>query len=143
MSKSRPLSVTIIAWLFILAGGWSVWTMVSGFWQHQPTLNSGFLFIFLGQGLRDLRPVALSWAWVLIVLSWIFLVIAVICGLCGIGTMRIGQEAVAGGQRISSLLGLAFVYGALLAWMTRVLTRKEVKVLFQYHGQPEDSERKK
>jgi hypothetical protein len=131
MSKVRPLSLTIIAWLFIIVGMLSAWDVISGLWQHQLSLNLGVLFIFLGYGLLKLRPAAHSWALAMVVLGWILLAVAIICCFFGSGTVRIGHQEMTGGYRFLVLVCLGLIDGTVLTWMTRVLTRRDVEELFQ------------
>ena len=44
------------------------------------------------------------------------------------------REQVAGAERYLVLTGVAVLYGAVLAWMTRVLTRSDVEELFHSHA---------
>jgi hypothetical protein len=133
MSKIRPLSITILAWVFIIAGAYSIWDVVSGLWQHRLPLNFGVLFVFLGRGLLRLRPAALSWALALTVLGWICLAVAFICLLCGLGDVRFGHEIVTGARRLFIVIGGAVIYGAFLTWVTRVVTRRDIVDLFHDH----------
>jgi len=133
MSKIRPLSITILAWLFIIAGSFSIWDVVSGLWQHRLSLNFGVLFVFLGRGLLRLRPAALSWALAITVLGWVCLAVALICVLCGLGDVRFGPEIITGARRLLIVIGGAVIYGAFLTWVTRVVTRRDIVDLFHDH----------
>ena len=135
MTKVRPSSLTIVAWLFIISGGFSAYDIISGLWQQRVSLNFGVLFIFIGGGLLKLRPAAHSWALAMVVLAWFILAVAVICSFCGLGTVRIGHEEVTGGHRYLAIIGIAVLFGTLLAWMSRVLTSRDVVELFHW---PED-----
>lgn len=132
MNTKRPLPLTIVAWLFIIAGIFSAWEMVSGLWQGRLSLNLGVLFIFLGRGLLRLRPAAHTWALGVVVLGWLLLVVVVITGgIFNYGVVRFGDTIVTGWQRLLTLLGFVVIYGALLAWVTRVLVRHQD--LFRKH----------
>jgi len=131
MSKTRPLSITIIAWLFLIVGLLSAWDVIYSLYHHRFSLNLGVLFIFLGHGLLRLRPNALSWALAMTLLGWGGFVLFAILVLCGRGEVRIHQEAVTGGMRWLLLSVVIILQAALLTWMTRVLTCKETEDLFR------------
>src|SRR5579859_1258077 len=107
MTRNRPFSITIIAWFFIISGIFAAWDMISGFWEHRPSLNLGVLFIFLGNGLLTLRPAPLSWALAVVVLGWIFLAVAIVCGVCGVYVVHMNGEEVKGGLRWLVLIAFA------------------------------------
>ena len=131
MTPKRPLALTIIAWLFIIAGVFSAWDLVSHIWQGHLSLNLGVLFIFLGRGLLRLRPVARDWALGVVVLGWIVLAVVVVTtGVFGAGEVRFWDVVVTGWRRVLAVFGFSIIWGALLAWMTRVLLRQGVKDLF-------------
>lgn len=125
----RPVSITIIAWLFIIVGLLSAWDIISGFWEKRISLNFGVLFIFLGRGLLRLQPAALTWALAITFLGWIGLAVFMIISL--FGEVRFGNEVLTGAPRLFVLLGFAIIYGAILTWMTVVLRRKEIEDLFR------------
>lgn len=133
MKRTRPLSLTIIAWLFIIVGLLSAWDVISGFWQHRLSLNLGVLCIFLGRGLLQFRPAALSWAVFLTVLGLFSLAAFLIIGFFSSGEVRLWNEVFTGRQRVLVIVSFAAIYATLLAWMIRVLTRRDVKELFQSH----------
>jgi hypothetical protein len=132
MNTKRPLPLSIVAWLFIIAGVFSVWDLASQLWYGWFSLNTGVLFIFLGRGLLRLRPAAHTWALVVVVLGWVLLAVVIIaCGIFDSGVVRFGDTVVTGWQRQLTLLGIVTIYGALLAWVTRILLRDEIEDMFR------------
>ena len=144
MNPQRPLSLTIIAWLFIIVGLFSVLDIISGLWQQHFTLNLGVVSIFIGRGLLKLRPAALSWALGLSVLGLLSVAIAFIVALFGGGVVHFGHQILTGGWRLLAIFGSCGIYGTLFMWMVWVLRRPDVEALFQnpseYRSRENDGE---
>jgi len=129
MNPSRPLSLTLVAWIFILLAASSAWQIISQLCHGRLFLNFGVLFVFIGRGLLQLRPRARDWALAIVFLFWFVLVLCLFFGLFGASVFWSGKAAT-GWEKAGILLGSGLFYGSILAWMTRVLTRQDIVDLF-------------
>ncbi len=111
--KNIPVSLKVVAWLFIIWGIYSVIRVVVVFNHGAIYVNLGVLGLFIGPGLLKLRP---AWRTCALVFLWIGLIaisIAILASLSRPGT-----------------LVLCVVYFLLVLWQYSVLTRPEIRALF-------------
>lgn len=130
-SAAVPRDLRIVALLFLLSGINSALTMVVGFMTGQIRLEFGFISIFAFFGLlhlsRGWRLYALFMIWWGIVISPVIIILGLTTNLCtfNIFTLPVTQ--------IPPLVGamVSLVIFFLLLWQLKVLTRREIKALFQ------------
>ncbi len=129
--RSLPVSLIIVAILFILEGVSSVIEMLMALSQGGIYIDFGVVAIFIGWGLLRLRP---GWRTFALVLIWIGMVLApifaVLClALPGPATFSLfGIEATELSKEVACLIAL-FIF-ALIIWQYKVLTRPDIRRLF-------------
>ena len=131
-----PRSLKVVAWVFVAFGVLAVIDLVTSLMSGNISLNFGVLWIFVGRGLLRVSP---GWRTCGLVLLWLGMAasaLLVVIAASGGGTVTVfgvrlrGDEARVGGV----LLGLAFL--GLQMWLYRVLTRPDVRRLFQMREWP-------
>jgi hypothetical protein len=133
--QSVPLSLKIVAALFVLGGISSIIEVITSLTQGTLNLNFGVLGLFIGIGLlrlsRPWRTCALVFLWIAMIgipLIAIFFMIA----SGPLDFTLFGQKV---GQASKGLgILLAIVVFALAVWQYWVLTRPEVRKLFRVPG---------
>jgi hypothetical protein len=126
----RPLSLTVTAWVFIIAGLLCAWDMIEEFGRSRFSLHAGIALSPIGVGLLKLRPMARKFALLCIVLGWGLLGYAVVIALLG-GELHVAGVIITGWRRDVALVGICNALGVILAWVTWVLLRRETRTLFQ------------
>ena len=132
---SIPLSLRAVAYLFILGGLGSLAALVISVLTLRPTLDFGFLGIFVGMGLLKLRPVWRTCALIFSSLSLIGgLIFVVLIALNVEGSLALlGRNIDVSWEepmiRTISLIGLGLL-SLIPIWQLRVLTRANVRALF-------------
>jgi hypothetical protein len=129
-----PLSLKIVAWLFIVWGSLAAIEVVLSLVRGKLFLNFNVVGIFVGRGLLELRP---GWRTCALVILWIFAIpfvaLAVRAGL-GFGVVPVkwlyteSLPAMIQSRELGvaiCLLPIGFIY-----WQYRVLTRPDVRHLF-------------
>ena len=124
-----PISLKIVAYLFILTGVGAIIEMISALFHNRISLNFSALEIFVGLGLLRLNPCSWTWARFLTVLGLVFGVILGFIFLFTPGSLRL--FGVPFGQAPPGLgVVISLVVLALLAWQLRVLNGDAVRRLF-------------
>lgn len=75
---TRPRSLTILAWIFIVCGASAVWKMVDDLLSDSLSINLAFLMIPVGFGLLKGRASSVKWAKI-----WVGLFAALVVVLTG------------------------------------------------------------
>jgi hypothetical protein len=133
--RGVPISLKVVAGLFILSGVLSLIDVIVSLFQGGINLNLGVLGLFIGAGLLRLSPTWRGWA---LVFTWIEIIGAPIIGvlflvLPGPLNYRLwGQPA--GNAPKAAGVALALVVFLIALWQLRVLTRPGVRALFQQRG---------
>ena len=136
--RSVPTSLKVVAVLFILSGVASLVDVILSLFQGTLNFNLGVLGLFIGMGLLRLNPTWRVWA---LVFTWIAIIGAPIIGLLFLflpGPLNFtlfgqpaGQAPKAAGVAVAAVIFLVAL------WQLRVLTRPDVRELFQRRkGQP-------
>jgi cytochrome c oxidase subunit IV len=130
--KSAPLSLKIVAALFILSGISSIIEVIISLIQGRLSFNFGVLGVVIGIGLlhfsRTWRICALIFIW--IALICLPLVALVFMFLAGSVNYIIFWQNVGPGSRAIGVALAALMFGVAL-WQYRVLTRPDIRRLFR------------
>lgn len=128
----RPLSLLLVAVIFILAGLGALWEMVSALFGSAVDINFGVLALFAGIGLLRLRPrwriCALVFVWFLFAVV-LFLVGALIFAPDSVELTLFGMQSTGAQSPLVAWLSMA-LFGAFVSWIYHVLTRHDVRRLF-------------
>ena len=132
MNQSIPISLKIVAWLFIISGVSAAIEIVVSLMNNHINLNFGVLGIFIGIGLFNLRDgwriCGLVFIWIAIILMPIvFLIMLFSSGPLDFSVF--GQKVGHVGKGVIIIPGLLFY--ALILWERWVLSRSDIKGLFQ------------
>ncbi|GIW29989.1 MAG: hypothetical protein KatS3mg071_0163 [Meiothermus sp.] len=126
-----PIELKIVAALFIVSGVFSALDIVFSLFRGSLNLDLGVLFIFVGLGLLRLQPLwhtlALLFTGLTLVGILVFL-IWVILDSRPPSLEVFGQTVNHSAREVALVLGA--LYFALEAWKLYVLTRRDVKQLF-------------
>lgn len=129
---TRPLSLTFVSVLFILAGAYAALNIVADFIRGSININLAVICLFIGFGLLRLHP---GWRICALVFLWFFFLSAVLAaGIDVFGDSA--QVALFELELTRTELRLVAIVvdgllAALLCWMYRVLVRQDVKYLFE------------
>jgi hypothetical protein len=130
-SASLPISLKIVAVLFILGGISSMVDIIIALLNHTISLNVGILGLFIGGGLLRLSR---GWRTCGLVFLWIAIVLCPIIVAAFILVSRLPEVTVLGQHTgtISMEIALAFaaIAYALVLWQYHVLTRPDIRRLF-------------
>ncbi|MFH5802851.1 hypothetical protein [Alienimonas sp. DA493] len=134
MTDVRPLptALKVVAWLFIITGALAAWDVLAALLNGRISLNFGVLGLFIGPGLLRLSS---GWRTCGLVLLWIEMILiplAILALVASGGPLDVTLSGEPAGEA-PLLVGLGVV-GALLAlvvWEYRVLTRPDVRRLFE------------
>ena len=126
-----PVSLTIVAILFILGGVSAVIEVALALMQGRININFGLLGLFIGPGLLALRP---GWRICALVFTWIALIAIPIVAIIMLAYSGPFHWTVFG-QRIGrapKAAGIVVVIGvfSLALWQYHVLMRADVRALF-------------
>jgi len=129
--KSIPVSLTVVALLFILGGISAVIEIVVSLMHNHLNINFGVLGLFIGPGLLRLSR---GWRTCALVFTWIALIGVPIIALLFIAArgpldFKIFGQVVGQTSKALGLLvaGVVFI---IAVWQYWVLTRSDVKELF-------------
>ena len=133
-NQSAPISLRIVAALFILGGISSIIDVIVSLAQRTLPLNFGVLGLFVGIGLlrfsRAWRTCALVFLWLaFIVLPLVALVFLFVAGSVN---YTIFWQKIGSGSRAIGVALAALVFAVAL-WQYRVLTRPDIRKLFGLH----------
>lgn len=126
-----PLSLRIVAILFILAGVHSVIQVIVDLIHSKVSINLGVLGLFIGPGLLALRP---GWRTCALVFIWIAMIgipISTVLMLSSSAPLTVsvfGQKLGHAPRELGIVAALAFF--SLSVWQYRVLTEPSVRKLF-------------
>lgn len=132
MKSPLPLSLRIVAGLFILSGISNIIEVFVAFMHGNVNLNFGVLNLFVGLGLLKLSP---GWRTCGLVFLWLGLIfgpIILIAMLASSGPLDFnlfGRKIGNASKAAVLLIGIPFY--AVLIWQYRVLVRADIKALFQ------------
>ena len=131
LRRSLPLSLKVVAILFILGGISSGIEVVVSMMRGNININFGVLGFFIGIGLLRLRR---GWRTCALVFTWIGLIAAPIIGLLFLSHSGpldfsiLGQKV--GHASKESGVAVVLVFFIYTIWQYRVLTRRDVRLLF-------------
>lgn len=131
----NPTPLRIVAGLFIFSGICAIIEIVVGLLHSHVDLNFGVLCLWIGPGLlrhnRTWRTWALVFLWFGLILLPVFCLFAL-----GRGALDLKFFGVIVGK-VSPLLGIAFAVPlyCLILWQYRVLTRPDIRALFQRNSE--------
>ena len=125
-----PLSLKVVAVLFIISGIFSVIDIVVALMDDRININFGVLGLFVGPGLLRLRR---GWRTCGLVFLWIGFIVAPIVFVIGLSGKQ--ADLALFGQKISQIPGwwgsvVAIPCFLLILWMYCVLTRPDIRRLF-------------
>lgn len=131
MKRSLPLALRVVAFLFILGGISAVMEVITSIINNRLNINFGVLGIFIGLGLFRLRQ---GWRTCALVFTWMSLIMCPIIGFVFLGHSGpldftiFGQKAGYAPKEFGVvMIVVLFVY---TFWQYRVLTRRDVRLLF-------------
>jgi hypothetical protein len=134
-SSRRPWPLIIVAVMFILTGCVAAWDIGSNFQNHVYSANISLLGLSVGIGLLRLRP---RWRVAALIMIWMPFILGACLGIAALfGQFTISSHATFFGFKLTGLprflatIAACTLIPILLVWMSRVLTRSEVKALFQ------------
>ncbi len=133
MDENRriPVSLTVVAVLFILGGIHAVIEVVVSLAHGEININFGVLGLFIGPGLLALRR---GWRTCALVFLWIAMI-----GIPIVAILMLGHSGPLDfnvfGQKVGHApkelgLAIAVIVFLLCFWQYRVLTRRDVRRLF-------------
>jgi hypothetical protein len=128
--SSPPPALRAVAVIFVVFGVLALVDVVSGLFTGRLSLNFGILDIFVGRGILRLKP---GWRTCGLAFLWIGMIAAGLMTVMALGGAKIrfaglrlhGDSAVV----LAAASGIAFF--ALNVWQYRVLTRPDVRRLFE------------
>ena len=129
--QSAPLSLKIVAALFILSGISSIIEVIISLTQGRLSFNFGVLGVVIGIGLlrfsRTWRTCALIFIWIALIclplVALVFLFLA-----ASVNYIIFWQQVGPGSRAIA--VALAALLFAVTVWQYRVLTRPDIRKLF-------------
>jgi hypothetical protein len=128
----------LVAVLFIVPGCIAAWDIGSGLHTQSFRLNLCILGLSVGIGLLRLRS---QWRVVALIMIWVPFILGACLGIVALfGQFTIPSHAKFFGYELTGISRLVATIVActlipiLLVWMSRVLTRSDVKALFQGRG---------
>ena len=129
--RKIPLSLKIVAILFILGGITATIEMLVALTHNRISFNFGVLGFFIGPGLLALRP---GWRTCALVFIWIGLIIAPLFILLMLGHSGAVDFKVLGAKIGHVPRGIALMMAIIefliCFWQYRVLTHPDIRVLF-------------
>ena len=135
-SMKRPISLIIIAVIFLLSGSFLTWNALSiVIKQHFLPLFelSGLLLLLVGSGLLRLKRGWRICALALIALCVVGLSIVVVSTIVEPNKMAtfVGTHALGASEHPALFITISVVYGSICGWMYYVLSRKDIRELFR------------
>jgi hypothetical protein len=134
-SSRRPWSLIVVAVLFILTGCVAAWDIGSNIHNHVYSADISLLGLSVGIGLLRLRP---RWRVAALIMIWMPFILGACLGIAALfGQFTIQSHAtffgigLTGVHRFLATIAACTLIPILLVWMSQVLTRSEVKALFQ------------
>jgi hypothetical protein len=131
MKQNIPVSLKIVAWLFIITGIFAGINILGSLTSDRPVANLVVIHLFAGVGLLKLRA---DWRTYSLVVIWLSLINTlqafdeVLSATVPIDFVLFGRKVGDFSKPISLIFGAAIFI--LLIWAYRVLTRPDVKELF-------------
>jgi len=137
-TKPVPISLKIVAWLFIFFGVCSVIEIIVSLLHNNININLGVLGLFIGPGLlrlsRGWRTCALVFIWIALIGLPVFALLALTAR--GPADLKLFGQLIGHAPKELALVGTAVLF-LLALWEYRVLTRPDVRGLFGLvPGQP-------
>lgn len=135
-ANENPTAIRVVAGLFVFSGICAVIEVVVSLFHSHLNLNFGVLSLWIGPGLlrhnRTWRTWALVFLWIGLIALPIFCLLAL-----GRGTLDFKFFGIPLGQ-IPTAVGLVFAIPIflLIFWQYRVLTRPDIRALFEGSSEP-------
>ena len=125
----RPLSITVIGWVFLLLGILAAIEIILAFAEHRISLNYGVFLGFVGYGLLKLKASSRRWAirWAIFGYAFFFLLLVLL--LSG-QTKLNGQPVTEFSQYAAGVLLIVGFY-ALMGWAHSILRQPDIISLFE------------
>jgi hypothetical protein len=131
VTRSLPLALKIVAFLFILGGISAAIEVIASLMNNRININFGVLGIFIGFGLLRLSQ---GWRTCALVFTWLGLIAIPIIGFLFLGHSGPLDFSVFG-QKVGHVskelgVGMVVVIFVYTVWQYRILTRADVRCLF-------------
>ena len=134
--QNIPLSLKIVAWLFIISGILACIEVIATLMKGHINLNLGVIGLFIGYGLlklsRGWRTCALVYLWISLICIPAISILYITQPSSGFNVRILGQSLV---RNTYIILFFDVVIILLLLWIYRILTRAEIKSLFGINNQ--------
>jgi hypothetical protein len=134
MNKGQhiPVSLKVVAILFILGGIYAVIDIIVAIAYSRIGINFNVLGLFIGPGLLALRP---GWRKCALFFIWFAIIVIPIIGLLSITVrgpldLKIFGQVIGHTTKSFGLLIVGIIFAVAL-WQYHVLTRPDIKDLFQ------------
>lgn len=131
MEQNIPVSLKIVAWLYIITGISAGIDIMGSLTSDRPVANLVVIHFFAGVGLLKLRA---DWRTYSLVVIWLSL-INTLQAFCEMLSATVSIDFVLFGKKVGNFSKpTSLIFGAaiftLIIWVYRVLTRPDVKELF-------------
>ena len=140
----RPISLLIIAILFIIGGGLAGWEIVHSLMHDRISPNLAVCLLFVGVGLLKLKASSRRWAIAWIVLGYILCAILLygyfLFGHFNAVSVIVGENEIKGPLRFLLGSSLPLIFAMILIWMHRTLRRPDIVALFQETEIPDEAD---
>lgn len=138
--KSRPLSLHVVTWLFIVTGVWAWLQFFIQLTQQRLMLHTNLLFPILGFGLLFLKPWARTLTIFVSGLGAALTVFGVADALLSFRllTMTLGGRRMYLSEAPGIAVAVCVICLLIAVWIIRTLLRNDVSLLFgdRFHLQP-------
>ena len=128
-SRSIPLSLKVVAYLFIIIGVLSLLEVVLAILVYRISINIGIIGIFIGIGLLRLSPLAYTWAKIFTCINFIYLLSLIVLFLTRYQELRLLNQNIATAP-LYYVLPSSIAAISLVGWQYFVLVSRKVKRLF-------------
>jgi hypothetical protein len=133
---TRPTSITIIAWIFIILGSLSVCSLIYGLFNDRMNLDFSVLMIPIGIGLLKSRSSSRGWAkfWIGL-FSFVLGLLLILYPFLGDSfSLRWFDKELMGFSRHAMAIGFPIVFLSLARWMWIHLTSPATLPFFDDYG---------
>lgn len=131
----RPVSLLIVAILFLIGGSLAVWEVVDSLMHDRISVNLAVCLLFVGVGLLKLKASSRWWAIAWIVFGYL------LCAILLYGYFLLGDfnalQVITGKNELQGplrfILGssIPLAFALMLFWMHHTLRRPDIVALFQ------------
>jgi hypothetical protein len=126
----QPISLIVVAALFILIGAGAVWDIASDLVRGRVDLDLTAISLFIGIGLLRRQERWRRCALLVITMGFALVVLFTGVGLSVVGRLTAFGHEFAAADRSWDVLGVALVTTSVLGWMHWVLTLRSIRQLF-------------